>query len=166
MRAIVRVFGLPALLVLAWWAYGAVAGNFYMPDPLRVAQAFAETWLGQRLLDDALPSVGRLAAGYVVATVIGVGLGVPIGLSMRLRATAEPVLGFFQRGFQIAEMWSGILLLGLLGFALSSAFRWLERRILWTGSPNAAAGARRPGRLSTRSAWPLSPGPSAARRAA
>jgi ABC-type nitrate/sulfonate/bicarbonate transport system permease component len=43
-------------------------------------------------------------------------------------------LGFtivlFQRQFQIAEMWSGILLLGLLGFLLSVLFRWVERRVL------------------------------------
>jgi ABC-type nitrate/sulfonate/bicarbonate transport system permease component len=36
----------------------------------------------------------------------------------------------FQRGFQIPEMWSGIVLLGLLGFLLSLAFRSVERRVL------------------------------------
>jgi ABC-type nitrate/sulfonate/bicarbonate transport system permease component len=43
-------------------------------------------------------------------------------------------LGFaivdFQRGFSIPEMWSGILLLGLLGFGLSLAFRVFEARAL------------------------------------
>lgn len=43
-------------------------------------------------------------------------------------------LGFaivdFQRGFSIPEMWSGILLLGLLGFALSLGFRAFESRAL------------------------------------
>ena len=43
-------------------------------------------------------------------------------------------LGFtivqFQRSFAIPEMWSGILLLGLLGVALSMAFRVVERRVL------------------------------------
>ena len=36
----------------------------------------------------------------------------------------------FQRGFSIPEMWSGILLLGLLGFGLSLVFRWFEARAL------------------------------------
>ena len=36
----------------------------------------------------------------------------------------------FQRGFSIPEMWSGILLLGLLGFALSLVFRVFEARAL------------------------------------
>jgi len=43
-------------------------------------------------------------------------------------------LGFaivdFQRGFSIPEMWSGILVLGLLGFALSLGFRVFEARVL------------------------------------
>ncbi|MDQ1034966.1 ABC-type nitrate/sulfonate/bicarbonate transport system permease component [Streptomyces sp. V3I8] len=43
-------------------------------------------------------------------------------------------LGFtvvqFQRGFAIPEMWTGILLLGLLGFVLSVLFRLAERRAL------------------------------------
>ncbi|MEU6793448.1 ABC transporter permease [Nonomuraea wenchangensis] len=250
MRA-VRLLALPALLVGVWWA---VSGStFYLPDPATVGRAFAETWFSARLLDDVLPSVGRLLAGYALAGVAGVGLGVPIGLSARLRATLEPVLEFFraipppvlvplimllagietpmkvlvivsgcvwpillntvegvraldevladtcrmygvrgqsrlrrfvlrgaspqimtglrqalsigiilmvisemfasssglgftivlfQRQFQIAEMWSGILLLGLLGLGLSALFRQVERRVLaWYHGGGAGMGS-------------------------
>ncbi|MCS0499835.1 ABC transporter permease [Protaetiibacter mangrovi] len=40
------------------------------------------------------------------------------------------LISYFQRSFAIPEMWSGILLLGLIGFALSVVFRLIERRIL------------------------------------
>jgi ABC-type nitrate/sulfonate/bicarbonate transport system permease component len=47
---------------------------------------------------------------------------------------ASSGLGFtivqFQRGFAIPEMWGGILLLGLLGVALSLAFRVFANRVL------------------------------------
>jgi len=47
---------------------------------------------------------------------------------------ASSGLGFtvvqFQRGFAIPEMWSGVLLLGLMGVALSLAFRLFESRVL------------------------------------
>jgi ABC-type nitrate/sulfonate/bicarbonate transport system permease component len=36
----------------------------------------------------------------------------------------------FQRNFAIPEMWSGILLLGLIGLALAVIFRYVERYIL------------------------------------
>ncbi|WP_404818566.1 ABC transporter permease [Streptomyces triticiradicis] len=43
-------------------------------------------------------------------------------------------LGFtivqFQRGFAIPDMWTGILVLGLLGFLLSVLFQLVERRVL------------------------------------
>lgn len=43
-------------------------------------------------------------------------------------------LGFtivqFQRGFAIPDMWTGILVLGLLGFLLSVVLRLVERRVL------------------------------------
>lgn len=43
-------------------------------------------------------------------------------------------LGFtivqFQRGFAIPDMWTGILLLGMLGVVLSVLFRLVERRVL------------------------------------
>lgn len=238
---VLRVLGLPVLLVLGWWAYSAGAQSFFLPAPPDVAGTFAETWAGERLSVDVLPSLGRLLAGYAVAVVLGIGIGVPIGLVPRLRAGVEPILEFFraipppvlvplimllagidttmkvvvivsgclwpillntvegvraiddvlsdtcrlygihgqarlrhlvlrsaspqimagmrqalsiglilmvisemfasssglgyaivqfQRSFAIAEMWSGIVLLGLLGIGLSVAFRLAERRIL------------------------------------
>ncbi|NRQ32235.1 ABC transporter permease [Nonomuraea sp. NN258] len=247
-RAVLAAAGLPVLLVLLWWLVGGL--SFYLPGPDRVARAFAGTWFSRRLLDDVLPSLLRLLAGYAVAGLVGVGLGVPIGLSPRLRATLEPVLEFFraipppvlvplimllagidtpmkvlvivsgcvwpillntvegvraldevlsdtcrmygvrgasrlrrfvlrgaspqimaglrqalsigiilmvisemfasssglgftivlfQRQFEIAEMWSGILLLGLLGLGLSLLFRRVERRVLsWYHGSGAA----------------------------
>ena len=36
----------------------------------------------------------------------------------------------FQRSFQIAEMWSGVLVLGIIGFVLSMIFQLLEKSIL------------------------------------
>lgn len=36
----------------------------------------------------------------------------------------------FQRSFAIPEMWSGIVVLGLVGIAMSFIFQWAERRIL------------------------------------
>jgi ABC-type nitrate/sulfonate/bicarbonate transport system permease component len=47
---------------------------------------------------------------------------------------ASSGLGFtvvqFQRSFAIPEMWSGVLLLGLIGVALAFGFRLVERWVL------------------------------------
>jgi ABC-type nitrate/sulfonate/bicarbonate transport system permease component len=39
-------------------------------------------------------------------------------------------IAYFQRNYLIAEMWSGILLLGLVGVALAATFGVVERRLL------------------------------------
>jgi ABC-type nitrate/sulfonate/bicarbonate transport system permease component len=57
---------------------------------------------------------------------------------------AREGLGFaiiqFQRTFAIPEMWSGTILLGLLGFSLATLFRLVERRVLfWHFGQRAAA---------------------------
>ena len=58
----------------------------------------------------------------LILTVISEMFGASSGLGF--------LITYFQRNFAIPEMWSGILLLGLNGFALSVIFRVAERRIL------------------------------------
>ena len=247
---IARLLGLPTVLVVTWWLVSARSTQFYQPPLSRIVGVFPETWLGERIGADVLPSLGRLAVGYAIALVVGVALGVLIGLVRWLRALLEPVLEFlraipppivvpililiagigdgmkilvivsggiwpillntvegvraadevladtcrtyriggllrlrhfvlraaspqiitgarqalsisiimmviseilgstnglghtileFQRGFEIPEMWSGVLLLGGIGVVLSLLFRLVERRVLaWYHGVRAA----------------------------
>jgi ABC-type nitrate/sulfonate/bicarbonate transport system permease component len=254
MRRAVFVLALPLVLFAVWYVATDSSQSFYVPPLRRILSAFADTWTPARLRSDVLPSLLRLAAGYLLAVIIGIGVGVLIGSYRRVRATAEPVLEFFraipppvlvpvimlfagigngmkvivivsgcvwpillntvegvravdgvlidtarayrfsgrtrlrrlilpsagpqiatgmrqalsiaiilmvisemfaasnglgftivqfQRSFAIPEMWSGIILLGLIGFALSELFRLAERRVLaWYHGQRDAA--RRP----------------------
>jgi ABC-type nitrate/sulfonate/bicarbonate transport system permease component len=241
LRRTVLALGLPVLLVALWWLVSAGSTDFYRPPLSTILAAFADTWTWDRIRADVLPSLGRLAVGYVLALVAGVALGVLIGSNRHVRAFLEPLLEFlraipppvlvpvfilllglgdrtkvvviafgcvwpillntvegvrgrdevlsdtcrtygiggrlrlwhlllrsasprivtgarqalaiaiivmvisemiaannglgftvlqFQRGFQIPAMWSGVLLLGLIGVLLAWGFRWGERRVL------------------------------------
>jgi ABC-type nitrate/sulfonate/bicarbonate transport system permease component len=244
-------FTLPALLVAAWWWLSADSTSFYLPPLRQILATFPEVWTVERITTDVLPSLARLAAGYLLAAVAGIGAGVLIGGSRLVRGIAEPGLEFFravpppvlvpilmlfagigdqmkilviaagavwpillntvegvravdpvlvdtarsyrigglrrlrqltlpaagpqiftglrqavsiaiilmvisemfaaseglgftiiqfQRSFAIPEMWSGTILLGLIGFALASAFRLVEHRVLfWYLGMRAAA---------------------------
>jgi ABC-type nitrate/sulfonate/bicarbonate transport system permease component len=57
----------------------------------------------------------------------------------------------FQRGFAIPDMWTGILVLGLLGFLLSVVFQLVERRVLGWYHGVRAAPLSRPGARRRRS---------------
>jgi ABC-type nitrate/sulfonate/bicarbonate transport system permease component len=240
-RRALLVLGLPLTLFSVWWLATAGSTDFYVPPLSIILQKFTEVWTGERLASDVVPSLARLTVGYLLAVVIGVGLGLVVGTSRLVRDVLEPVLelfravpppvlvpvimlfagigdtmkvlvivsgcmwpillntvegvravdgvlsdtcrsygitgpsrlwhltlrsaspqivtgmrqalsiaiilmvisemfaasnglGFtivqFQRSFAIPEMWSGVLLLGLLGFALSLLFRLAENRVL------------------------------------
>ncbi|MEV1131308.1 ABC transporter permease [Agromyces sp. NPDC049794] len=83
-----------------------------------------------RVRYQVLPS----AAPQILA---GVRQSLPIALILMVISemfSSSSGLGFsiiqFQRRFAIPEMWSGILVLGLIGFAVAAVFRFIERRIL------------------------------------
>jgi ABC-type nitrate/sulfonate/bicarbonate transport system permease component len=67
------------------------------------------------------------------------GMRTSLSLALILMVISEMVastngIGYFvlqsQRAFAIPEMWSGILLLGILGYVLNAAFTLIERRVL------------------------------------
>jgi ABC-type nitrate/sulfonate/bicarbonate transport system permease component len=67
------------------------------------------------------------------------GMRVSLSLALIMMVVSEMVastngIGFFvlqsQRGFDIADMWSGIFLLGILGYAFNAGFVLIERRLL------------------------------------
>lgn len=78
------------------------------------------------------------------------GMRTSLSLALILMVISEMVastegIGFFvlqsQRSFAIPEMWSGILLLGILGYALNYVFVVAERRLLaWHRGARANAG--------------------------
>jgi ABC-type nitrate/sulfonate/bicarbonate transport system permease component len=77
------------------------------------------------------------------------GLRTAVSLALILMVISEMVastngIGYFvlqsQRTFAIPEMWSGILLLGILGYALNFVFVIIERRVLrWHRGARASA---------------------------
>jgi ABC-type nitrate/sulfonate/bicarbonate transport system permease component len=95
-RRLLLLFGLPVVLVAIWWFASAGSTSFYFPPLSRIFETFGRVWLSDRFFDDVLPSLGRLAAGYLLATVIGVAVGIPIGLSQTLRNMFEPALEFLR----------------------------------------------------------------------
>ena len=76
----------------------------------------------------------RSASPQIMA---GVRQALPIGIILMVISemfAASNGLGFtiiqFQRTFNVTEMWTGILLLGILGFLLSLVVRIVDRRVL------------------------------------
>lgn len=87
--------------------------------------------VGARLRHIVLPAaMPRIFAGMRTSLSIGIVLMVVSEM-----VASRNGIGYFtlqsQRSFDIPEMWSGILLLGVLGFALNWLFLRVERRVLF-----------------------------------
>jgi ABC-type nitrate/sulfonate/bicarbonate transport system permease component len=92
----VFVLALPAVLVSVWWVASDDSTDVYWPPLRTILETFPDVWTADRLRDDVLPSVLRLAGGYALAAVAGVALGTVIGSYRRVRAVCEPVLEFLR----------------------------------------------------------------------
>ncbi|MFG2123127.1 ABC transporter permease [Streptomyces sp. NPDC048710] len=91
------------LAVACWEAAARAHGSVYFPPPLRIARHAHDLWfsgpvghlfLTTAAVDNILPSLGRMAAGFVIAAVAGILLGVALGRSRRAYALCNPVLQF------------------------------------------------------------------------
>jgi ABC-type nitrate/sulfonate/bicarbonate transport system permease component len=86
--------------------------------------------LRRRLVYVVLPGASpRIAAGARQSLSIGVILMVISELFGANRGLGASIVQF-QRGFAIPQMWTGIILLGLIGVLLSVAFRFVENHTL------------------------------------
>ena len=85
------------VFVGGWELVTRRVGNAYFPPPSKIASAALDTWFTPgALTGDILPSLGRLLAGWAIAVVLGVVLGVALGRSPVVTDYLSPVL-FFAR---------------------------------------------------------------------
>lgn len=88
--------GLPLILFALWWVVSVTNPSFYFPPLPQLLREFPETWGPDMWMSDVIPSLLRLFAAYAMALLVGVGLGIVLGLSRRIRRMLEPVLEFLR----------------------------------------------------------------------
>jgi ABC-type nitrate/sulfonate/bicarbonate transport system permease component len=86
----------PLLLLGLWAIWSAGSDTFYYPPLTEILETFSETWLFERVGSDVVPSLLRLTAGYFLAVVIAVLVGIPLGLNATARRAAAPIVEFLR----------------------------------------------------------------------
>ncbi len=84
---------------LAVWAiltYGGVIDPLFLPSPGRVFEAGYDLFSELSFSTDILNSVYRVMAGFLLAALIGVPLGLIMGTFKAAEAFTEPVVGFIR----------------------------------------------------------------------
>jgi ABC-type nitrate/sulfonate/bicarbonate transport system permease component len=103
----------PVALVAAWWIASASSTSFFFPPLSEIVSAFRETWLFSHVASDVVPSMARLAAGFLIAILIAVPLGVLLSQSKLLWRAAEPIVEFLRALPGPALIPLGIVLVGI-----------------------------------------------------
>jgi ABC-type nitrate/sulfonate/bicarbonate transport system permease component len=82
----------PVLAVATWWWTSSNSTSPYFPPLRDILQAFKDTWLFSHVPTDAAPSLARMGAGYGIAIVVGITLGMVLGLvPLAARALGPPL---------------------------------------------------------------------------
>ncbi|NMH96819.1 ABC transporter permease subunit [Pseudonocardia acidicola] len=86
----------PLAVVAGWFVVSAGSTSLYYPPLADILQRFGQIWLGSGFVTDALPSLGRMLAGYGIAAVAGVVVGTALGLSPMARTLLGPTVEFLR----------------------------------------------------------------------
>jgi len=114
-----RVSGLAlGLLVFAaclaiWEIWARGGAPFHVPKASDVIETAWHEWPNRDFLGAAWTSLRRLALGYAIAAVIGIGFGLLVGTSLRARRTLDPFFELLRAVPVIAIVPVAILVLGL-----------------------------------------------------
>jgi ABC-type nitrate/sulfonate/bicarbonate transport system permease component len=94
--AVAAEVAVPVAILLAWQVWSANAQNQHFPRLSTILVTFQDMWLFSEFGTHVVPSLVRIGAGFAIAVVLGVGLGIPIGLSRLTRSLAMPHIEYWR----------------------------------------------------------------------
>ena len=80
------------LLIGAWWLISLPLPHFVLPGPPRVFDALRAISANGDLWHNLAITLGRVAAGFVLATLVALPLGILLGANKRLGEFFEPII--------------------------------------------------------------------------
>jgi sulfonate transport system permease protein len=87
---------LPVVLVALWWVLSSGSQSLFFPPLREIVEQVRSVFLSADAKDNLLPSLGHLFAGFALASVAGVLLGVLLGVNHWVRAAVEPLVHFLR----------------------------------------------------------------------
>lgn len=114
-----KSIGLPVAVsaaLVAIWAVIWKAGIFHesaLPSPPAVVRAFYDEIRSGRLINDLSASVFRVTVGFLIATLLGIPMGLWMGQRVAARLALLPIVNFFRNLSPLAWMPFAILWFGV-----------------------------------------------------
>lgn len=113
---VLQRFALVGIIVAIWWVLSLSMPHFILPGPPRVFEALGTLSASGELWTNLGITLGRVGAGFLLATAIGLPLGIVLGSQRKLGEFFEPIIPVMN--------------------TVSSAI-WATFAIIWFGVSNA-----------------------------
>jgi len=113
--AIAAEIAVPLLILAAWQAWTVHANDPLFPRLSTILVQFKDMWLFSQFQLHVVPSLIRIAAGFALAVIVGLIIGVPLGLSRWGRLLAMPHIEWWRAMPPPALLPISILLLHSIG---------------------------------------------------
>lgn len=113
LRVLALELWLPTVAIVAWWLLSLHSTSLFFPPLKDIASDTKRLWLFQHTVSDLLPSLRNLAAGFLLAVVIGVTIGMVLGSLPKLLDAIEPEIEFARAVPAVALLPVAIIVLGL-----------------------------------------------------
>ena len=157
-----------AALFAVWWLWSAGSKSLYFPALSSILHTLWTQWVTGPARANLTSSLEHLLAGYVIAGLAGIGLGIALWSLRYVREATSPYLYFLyvlpapvlvpaamtlfgigyyivnaQEAFDYLGMWSGIIVLAIIGTVANLLFVAIENRVLhWHYGARAVEGTR------------------------
>ena len=117
MTRLMRRLVLPVVLLIVWEAWVRLAGNPRAPSPSSVVAAAGELLASGELVAGLATSIVRVFAGFAVASLVAIPLGLVMGAMRPVERNVDPLVETFRPVAAIAILPLVILWLGTGDFA-------------------------------------------------
>ncbi|MDO1484627.1 ABC transporter permease [Rhodococcus rhodochrous] len=104
---------LPIVLVITWLAVSANSSSFYFPSLSKILDRLQSVWFFDGIVENVLPSLGRVLLGFGIAVIVGVVGGIVLGLLPRFEETVRPILEFLRATPGVALLPIAVIFLGI-----------------------------------------------------
>lgn len=103
----------PVVLLVGYAVWAGRETSFYFPPLGAVRDRFVDLWLFDRVGQDLLPSLRRLAIGYGLCVLLGVGAGLLLGAFRLVQQAVQPFAEFLRALPAVALIPFGLLVFGI-----------------------------------------------------
>jgi len=103
----------PLAILLVWWLWSTSSPSFNFPPLGDILRTFFTEWVSWSGVGELMPTLGRIAAGYAMCVVLGLGLGLVLGLFPTFERAVDPFVQFGRAIPPVALIPIAIVLFGI-----------------------------------------------------